>query len=364
MKWFSFQAKADNTVEVSIFDEIGMWGVSAKEFISELKKHAGKKVSCLINSPGGSVFDALAIYNALRAHGGEVTVKVMGVAASAASLIAMAGDKIIMPENTFMMIHNPMVGAYGNADEMRDMADVLDKIAASLIGTYVARTGLSEKDVKDLLDAETWLNAADAVEKGFATEMEVALKIAASFDVERLPETIRKVYEAKAIDVEDAVITVTVEESETDAGGSTETTTTTVTTWSGDAANPESDPVDPPTDTLATEIQAAADTLGMGAYATVAAFHASVKTLDDAKTFLANAREVIALCALAKKPEMATELVTSGVLAAEARIKLSDVLAADDAAKHTSQVPPIQNNQSTASGAGVWAKIFPPPKQS
>lgn len=370
MKWFSFQAKADNTVEVSIFDEIGMWGVSAKEFISELKKHAGKKVSCLINSPGGSVFDALAIYNALRAHGGEVTVKVMGVAASAASLIAMAGDKIIMPENTFMMIHNPMVGAYGNADEMRDMADVLDKIAASLIGTYVARTGLSEAEVKDLLDAETWLNAADAVEKGFATEMEVALKIAASFDVERLPETIRKVYEAKAIetdlpngdgmaDPQDVIVTIV--ETETNADGSAETTTTTVDT---DPVDPPVDPVDQPTDTLATEIQAAADTLGMGAYATVAAFHASVKTLDDAKTFLANAREVIALCALAKKPEMATELVTSGVLAAEARIKLSDVLAADDAAKHTSQVPPIQNNQSTASGAGVWAKIFPPPKQS
>jgi precorrin-6B methylase 1 len=115
---------------------------------------------------------------------------------------------------------------------------------------------------------------------------------------------------------------------------------------------------------LAAEIQAAADTLGMGAYATVAAFHASVKTLDDAKTFLANAREVIALCALAKKPDMAAELVTNGILAAEARVKLSEALAADDAAIHTSQIQKVANNQSTASGAGVWAKIFPPPQQS
>lgn len=329
MKWFTFQAKGEQNVEISIFDEIGMWGVSAKEFIAELKQHAGKKITCHINSPGGSVFDALAIYNALRANGSEITTKVMGVAASAASLIAMAGDKIIMPENTFMMIHNPMVGAYGNAEEMRDMADVLDKIAASLIGVYVARTGLSEADVKALLDDETWLNAADAVEKGFATEMEVALKIAASFDLERLPENIRSVYEAKADDQDDIEIP------------------------NGDGVTDE------PKDTLADEIQSAADAIGMGAYATVAAFHASVKNIDDAKNFLANAREVIALCALAKKPDMATELVNSGIPAIEARVKLSDALAAEDAAKHTSQVPPVAKNHSTASGAGVWAKIFP-----
>lgn len=334
MKWFTFQAKGEQNVEISIFDEIGMWGVSAKEFIAELKQHAGKKITCYINSPGGSVFDALAIYNALRANGAEITTKVMGVAASAASLIAMAGDKIIMPENTFMMIHNPMVGAYGNAEEMRDMADVLDKIAASLIGVYVARTGLSEADVKALLDDETWLNAADAVEKGFATEMEVALKIAASFDLERLPENIRSVYEAKADEQGDVEIP------------------------NGDGVTDEEDDTEPK-DTLADEIQSAADAIGMGAYATVAAFHASVKNIDDAKNFLANAREVIALCALAKKPDMATELVNSGIPAIEARVKLSDVLAADDAAKHTSQVPPVAKNQSTASGAGVWAKIFP-----
>ena len=350
MKWFNFKAKADDTVEVSIFDEIGMWGISAKEFISELKQHAGKKLTCLINSPGGSVFDGLAMYNALRAHGAEVTVKVMGVAASAASLVAMAGDKIIMPENTFMMIHNPMVGAYGNADEMRDMADVLDKIAASLIGTYVARTGLSEAEVKDLLDAETWLNAADAVEKGFATEMEPALKIAASFDVERLPENIRTVYEANATEIDPPADPVDPPADPIDPPA--------------DHVDPPADHVEEPTDTLADEIQAAADAIDMGAYATVAAFHASVKTLADAKAFLANAREVIALCTLAKKPDMATELVNSGIPAIEARVKLSDALAADDAAKHTSQVPPVANNQSTASGAGVWAKIFPPPQQS
>lgn len=77
MKWFTFQAKGEQNVEISIFDEIGMWGVSAKAFIAELKQHAGKKITCYINSPGGSVFDALAIYNALRANGAEITTKVI-----------------------------------------------------------------------------------------------------------------------------------------------------------------------------------------------------------------------------------------------------------------------------------------------
>ena len=112
MKWFSFKAKAETGVEISILDEIGMWGVSAKEFIAELKQYAGQAITLTINSPGGSVFDALAIYNALRNSGGEVTTKVMGVAASAASLIFMAGDKRVMPENTFLMIHNPMTVSY------------------------------------------------------------------------------------------------------------------------------------------------------------------------------------------------------------------------------------------------------------
>lgn len=333
MKWFKFQAKAENAVEVSIFDEIGMWGVTAKAFIAELKQHVGKTVTLDINSPGGSVFDALAIYNALRAHGSEITVKVMGVAASAASLIAMAGDKIIMPENTFMMIHNPMTGTYGNADEMRDIADVLDKIGASLIGIYVARTGMAEADVKSLLDAETWLNAEEAVTKGFATEMEASLKVAASFDLARLPENIRAAYDSAAED--DLPNGDGVTDADEDTAGTT--------------------------NTLADEIQAAADAAGLGSLAPVVAFHASVKTLDDAKAFLANAREVIALCALAKKPEMSDELVNKGASVVEARAAISDALAAEDATRHTSNVPRKANqNPQASSGKDVWAKIFPP----
>ncbi len=106
--WYKIIAKADGQpAQISVFDEIGAWGVTAKMFIADLKAlGAVKKIDMDINSPGGSVFDALAMYNALRATGAEITVKVLGVAASAASLLAMAGDKIVMPENAFMMVHN------------------------------------------------------------------------------------------------------------------------------------------------------------------------------------------------------------------------------------------------------------------
>lgn len=335
--WFKFQAKNDGTAEVSIFDEIGMWGVTAKNFIADLKAHAGKAITVSINSPGGSVFDALAIYNALRAHGSEITVKVMGVAASAASLIAMAGDKIIMPENTFMMVHNPLVGTYGNADELRGMADVLDKIGASLIATYVSRTGLSEDEVKALLDAESWLNAEDAVSKGFATEMEAALKIAASYDTERFPAKVRAVFEANSSEPGDTDQQDGDPEQEDDNQGD-----------------------DPQAKALADMIHAAATSMGLGDYAAIVALRADVHTIEDAKTHLNTAREVSAMCALAGKAGMAGDLIRDGVTLDSARARITNALAEEADALATSS---IQSNagKTNATAGGVWSKIFPNP---
>lgn len=361
--WFKIQAKADSEIEISIFDDIGAWGVTAKDFIAGIKPHKGKAITCNINSPGGSVFDALAMYNALRANGGEVTVKILGVAASAASLVAMAGDKIIMPENTFMMIHNPWAFAAGNADELRDFADTLDTIGSSLVKTYAARTGLSDEDVKALLDAETWLTAEEAVAKGFATEVEAALKIAASYDVDRFPENVKAAF----TEVQDAVITVTVEETETEADGSTETTTTTVTTWSGDAADtdPEgsesADQADESvSNALADEINAYAKSAGLEAYAVQIALDPAVGTLADAKAKFGIAKEIVALCGVAGKPEMAASLIREGSCVAKARAALTDALATEADALHTSNVQSANKNSSNShAGGNVWAKIFP-----
>lgn len=328
--WFTIKAKAADAIEISIFDDIGAWGITAQAFINGLKEHKGKAVTCLINSPGGSVFDALAMYNALRANGGKVTTKVIGVAASAASLVAMAGDEIIMPENTFMMIHNPWAFAAGNADELRDFADTLDTIGSSLVKTYVARTGLPEDEVKALLDAETWLSAEEAQAKGFCTTVEAALKVAASFDVERLPENVRAAFDEADGDPAD-----------------------------DPATDPEDDPADPVDTILVDEITAYAATVGMADFAAVIALDTNIKSLADAKTRFQAAREVKSICALAGKPDMAADLIRMGASLDKARASLTDALAADDEATHTSNHQAANANQSAASGADVWAKILP-----
>lgn len=135
-----------------------------------------------INSGGGDVFAGFTIYNILARHKAHKTVYIDGLAASIASLIAMAGDEIKMPANSMMMIHNAWAAIAGNAQELRDMADELEKVDGLLRNTYVSKTGLDEAEIADMMANETWFTAEEALEKGFATEVEEAVKIAASLD--------------------------------------------------------------------------------------------------------------------------------------------------------------------------------------
>ena len=183
--WYAIRARSSGA-EVSIYDEIGAYGVSAKGFLAELGAlPEGTPVDLRLNSPGGSVFDAVAIYNALKRHGGPVTVWIDGIAASAASYIAMAGDEIVMPENAFLMIHDPSGLAMGTADDMRAMAEALDKIAGSLVRGYAAKSGKPDDDVAALMAAETWFDAAEAVAAGFADRLADPVRMAARFDIGR-----------------------------------------------------------------------------------------------------------------------------------------------------------------------------------
>ena len=148
------------------------WGdeVTPDIFRDELKQHAGD-LTVVINSPGGDVFAGLAIYNALVNHNGNVTVRVDGLAASIASVIAMAGDKIIMSPGSMIMIHRPSVYAAGTVDDMEKAKDVLLKIEEGITPIYARRTGLSDEKITELLEAETWMLADKAVELGFADEV-------------------------------------------------------------------------------------------------------------------------------------------------------------------------------------------------
>lgn len=161
---------------ITMFDVIGedYWsggGVTAKKVAAQLRAIGDRPVIVQINSPGGDMFEGIAIYNVLREHKQEITVQILGMAASAASIIAMAGDTIQIGAAGFLMIHNCWVLAIGNRHDMRETADWLEPFDAAMRDVYAARTGLEVAEVGRLMDAESWLSGSMAIEKGFADEL-------------------------------------------------------------------------------------------------------------------------------------------------------------------------------------------------
>lgn len=167
------QAAEATDATISVYDVIGQdwWtgeGVTAKRVAGALRSIGAKPVTVSINSPGGDMFEGLAIYNLLREHPAEVTVRVMGMAASAASIIAMAADKLEMGLGSFLMIHNSWGGVVGNQHDLREAAETFAEFDAAMADIYAARSGMPAKDVAKMMDAETWMRAEKAMELGFA----------------------------------------------------------------------------------------------------------------------------------------------------------------------------------------------------
>ena len=197
--WYSIKAKANDTAEISIYDEIGFWGVSAASFAQDLKDCGNnlKQINLHIHSPGGDVFDGIAIYNLLKNHPANVTVYIDGLAASMASVIAMVGNEVIMPENAMMMIHKPWGIQGGDAEDMRKYADLLDKVENTLIPAYASKTGKTPEELAEMLSAETWLNGKECVEQGFADKLAEPLVAMASIksrkleDFENMPKAMK-----------------------------------------------------------------------------------------------------------------------------------------------------------------------------
>jgi ATP-dependent Clp endopeptidase proteolytic subunit ClpP len=157
--------------EILLYDEIGYWGVTAQDFVTQLAQITAGTINVRINSPGGDVFDGLAIYQALKSHPATINTFVDGWAASAASFIALAGDTVTMGENAFMMIHKAWGVGVGNATDMRDLANTLDKIDGQLASIYAKKTGKSAAEMLALMAGEsdgTWFTAAEAKAIGLA----------------------------------------------------------------------------------------------------------------------------------------------------------------------------------------------------
>ncbi len=190
MTKFKVRMAAPKTGELFLYDDIGEsgWGtgIGAKQVADDLKG-LGKIDTLMvrINSPGGSVFDGVAIYNVLARHPARIEVDIDGMALSIASVIAMAGDEIRIAKNAMMMIHDPWTIAMGSADDFRKQADLMDQVKGTLVSTYADRTRQPVEKIAALMSDETWFTAADAVEFGLADIVTEEQKMAAKFDPAR-----------------------------------------------------------------------------------------------------------------------------------------------------------------------------------
>lgn len=194
----SVQAAASDDNSISVFDVIGQdyWtgeGVTAKRIAAALRSIGERDVVVNINSPGGDMFEGLAIYNLLREHPGKVTVKVLGVAASAASIIAMAGDEVQVARAGFLMIHNAWIYAAGNRHDLRDFADYLEPFDASMADIYVARSGQDLAAIQKMMDGETWIGGSAAIEQGFADVLLASDEVAEQADEKPAALAVRRI---------------------------------------------------------------------------------------------------------------------------------------------------------------------------
>jgi len=306
--WYTIRAHGEGA-ELLIYDEIGAYGVSAKSFLADLGALDTKApLELRLNSPGGSVFDAVAIYNALQRHEGTVTVAIDGIAASAASYIAMAGDTVVMPENAFLMIHDPSGMVMGNAGDMRSMAEALDKIAGSLVRGYAAKSGKPDEGIAALMAAETWLDAADALELGLADKVIEPVRIAASFDITR--------FRNAPADLVDAVEKAGLPDNADPEPGDAADVTPAPVPEPTDVIEPEPEAVEPDKPPIVAEPQNPAPEPP-----NPVAIHNEVMTY---------AKAVVDLCRLAGQPQMAASFLTAETSLEDIRKALIDVRAANE----------------------------------
>lgn len=171
--WYRIENAVSTTdaATIHVYDEIGYWGVTAQDFVAELQGVTAGRIELHVNSPGGDVFDGIAIMQALKSHSAHVTVTVDSLAASIASVIAMAGDRVVMAKNATMMIHDGHSLAIGNAADMRQTADLLDKVSDNIASVYAERAGGTVEEWRDRMRAETWYSADEAVAAGLADEV-------------------------------------------------------------------------------------------------------------------------------------------------------------------------------------------------
>lgn len=182
--WYEIKAESEDNIEIIIYDYIGWPYNDPRDLLDQLSGIENEAVLVRINSPGGDVFDAIAIFNALQSHKTKITTRVESLAASAASLIALAGKEVQIYKNAMLMIHNPWMYAAGDQNDFREMAELLDKITGNMIDIYSGASKLGKKTIKTMLNDETWMTAKEAKDHGFVKTILDSKAVKADFKLD------------------------------------------------------------------------------------------------------------------------------------------------------------------------------------
>jgi ATP-dependent Clp endopeptidase proteolytic subunit ClpP len=364
-RWYDFRAQARGA-EIVIYDEIGGFGIPAKAFLDELKALGpAAELTVRINSPGGSVFDGVAIYNALKRLDAAITVWIDGIAASIASVIAMAGDEVVMPENAMLVLHHPSGLVAGTAADMRGMAEALDRMKAGMVAAYRDKSGRDDAEIDALMAAETWLSAEEAVALGLADRVEQPVRMAAHFDLSRFrnpppqlvamtpnaspqedempdPEKKRPSRAAAAAHVEQGPVA----QAESGPGGAPPSQPEPGTEHTDEVHSPDRQPTADP-GAPAAAAQPTAQVIDLDAV-----------RADERQATLAYVAEVHDLCALGGRGDLAASFVAKATPVAQVRRALLEARAAEDEATAIrSQVRPatVEPAQPASDTAAIYA---------
>ncbi|RQR45580.1 MULTISPECIES: head maturation protease, ClpP-related [unclassified Burkholderia] len=357
-KWWDIRAQANaaGEVEIRIYNEIGFWGTDAQTFVTQLDAAAANPSAIVvaINSMGGDVFDAFAIYNALRRHAGKVKVRVDGVAASAASLIAMAGDEIVMPENAMLMIHNAHTVTAGEAKDLRRIADLLDNAGDGILAAYAAKSGQSVDEIRALMDAETWLTAAQAKEKGFCDTIEAAVKMSASVSSTALLARFSAVPD---------VVRALVDEDEPSDPPQPDTPPNTPPDPKPDPvpeAKPDPQPVPPTPDVsaLASHVFAACRDARLSHCAEAIVTATGLKDRATVDAAIQQAADIAGICLAANVPELTAQFVADGLTPDHVRARLFERVTASQSHINPRAQPTAQTEPTAVANAPRAASIY------
>lgn len=324
--WYSIKAKSGEAgapIEVSIYDEIGLWGISAASFIADIRAVDDGKVNVVVgfNTPGGDLFDGFAIHNFLAGLGERCTGRIDGLAASAGSVAVCGCHNVVIAENAMMMIHNPWTFAYGTAEDLRKTADMMDKAREGILASYRRKApSIEDADLIKMLDDETWLNAEEAVALGFADAIGDSVTLQACCGATGVLARFK--HPPKAI-------LESVETAHDDAGnGEQEQETENTQGETGQEEKTEVSDARAVTARLAVKLIDACVSAGIPE---IAKELLMTTTLNDEAAMEAETKrikDIGALCVTAKMPELTADYVKSGLSAEAVRARLFDRIVA------------------------------------